>query len=804
MEFYEDEDPKKYYRGEVVIEDSDKFYSGEVNISDLERLGQNEGPNEREINGTTYRKYRFKFPFDVRLGYHNVEFSYIDKNGVEVVQKTRLISAPQKCYDGLGITEGKKTWGVPTQLYEQVSENNLGIGNFSDLAHLGYILGKNGAGVMGVNPLHATRDDQPENASPYGPDSRMFFNYIYVDVTAVDEFKNSKRIRDYYNSPEFQEKLKINRRRTYVDYTTTQALVDDILHRCFEEFKYSPESEEARNRFNVYCDDKGQDLEMFATFRALSKYFAGQNPAPALWKDWPEAYKNPHSPEVEAFKRQHRSEIDYFKYTQWLCENQLQQVKENCLNSGMKIGLYMDMAVGASCKGFEAWYYSDLYLKGTAGAKPDILSASGQKWGLLGFNPVKLQEQGYEPYRRILEANMRYAGCLRIDHVLQLHRLFMFPDNGAEGNYVYYNVKELMAIVALESHRNKTMVIGEDLGDMTDDLRRNMENFGILSYRVLPFERKSDMYRSMRHPGEYPQMSVCAPSTHDTPTLVSQWNVQHVWQQKLLGVLNDKQADDAFEQYASQREGMNWILGHYGIWDEVGGSYVADPRGDPNTVPAEYIPAVTTFLARSNSAIMLMPFPTFTVWGRWAMCPACRKWNGRSKSRYWKSAAINLIRTGARKCTFRSSMSKTWKCSSGLRASSTGTAPTATTAEDAITSLSAWATTMRRRSILKNTSGCTTLSSIATNTGWNRFWNTATAIPTSCALTIAGLKPRRVMTRQCGHGTNAIRRTMPCLTTARCRAACRLTDRRRRICCNRPGKNRRECLKTADKRRKPH
>lgn len=172
--FYEDEDPKKYYRGEVVIEDSDKFYSGEVNISDLERLGQNEGPNEREINGTTYRKYRFKFPFDVRLGYHNVEFSYIDKNGVEVVQKTRLISAPQKCYDGLGITEGKKTWGVPTQLYEQVSENNLGIGNFSDLAHLGYILGKNGAGVMGVNPLHATRDDQPENASPYGPDSRMF------------------------------------------------------------------------------------------------------------------------------------------------------------------------------------------------------------------------------------------------------------------------------------------------------------------------------------------------------------------------------------------------------------------------------------------------------------------------------------------------------------------------------------------------------------------------------------------------------------------------------------------------------
>lgn len=611
--FYEDEDPKKYYRGEVDIEDSEKFYTGEVNIEDLERLEQMQDVTVRTIDGVTYRKYRFKFPFDVRLGYHKTEFSYINRDGQEVTQRISLISAPEKCYDGIGIREGKKTWGVPVQLYEQVSENNLGIGNFSDLAQLGYILGKNGAGIMGVNPLHASRDDQPENASPYGPDSRMFFNYIYLDVTAVNEFKNSKSILDYYNSPEFQEKVKVNRRRTYVDYATTQALVDDILHRCFDEFRFSAESEEERNRFNVYCDDHGKDLEMFATFRALSRYFAEQKPAPMFWQEWPEAYRDPNSPEIEAFRRQHRSEIDYFKYTQWLCEVQLQQVKENCINSGMKIGLYMDMAVGVLPRGFEAWYYKDLYINGSAGTPPDILSANGQQWNLLGFNPVKLQEQGYEPYRKILETNMRYAGCLRIDHVLQLHRLYMHPKDRntgeyTKGNYIYYNVDELMAIVALESHRNKTMVIGEDLGDMTNELRRSMEDYGILSYRVLPFERHNDAYNSMKHPGEYPQMSVCAPSTHDTPPIVNQWNVQHIWQQKLLGFISEKQADEKFEQFASQREGMNWILEHYGIWKEVGGHEVAQPRKDANTVPDKYIPAVTTFMARANSAVMLMPF----------------------------------------------------------------------------------------------------------------------------------------------------------------------------------------------------
>ena len=103
---------------------------------------------------------------------------------------------------------------------------------------MGYILGKNGAGILGVNPVHANRSDQPENASPYSPDSRMFFNYIYLDVTAVEEFKRSKEIQDYYNNnPEFQKKLERNRRCAYVDYTTTQELVDDIMHKCYEEFK---------------------------------------------------------------------------------------------------------------------------------------------------------------------------------------------------------------------------------------------------------------------------------------------------------------------------------------------------------------------------------------------------------------------------------------------------------------------------------------------------------------------------------------------------------------------------------------
>lgn len=606
--FYEDEDPKKYYKGEVLIEDFEKSYSGEIAVKDLEKLVDPKRTTERVIDGVTYRKYRFKFPFDVGFGYHIADFSYIDKNGCEVSQQTRMISAPEKCYDGLGIAQGKKTWGVPVQLYEQVSENNLGIGNYSDLAQLGYILGKNGAGLLGVNPLHANRGDQPENASPYSPDSRMFFNHIYLDVTAVQEFKDSPDIQKYYKSEAVQAKINRNRRRAYVDYTTTQELVDDILWRCYQEFKQKKNTEDY-NRFQVYCDSQDGILDMYATFRALNNYFSKQKPMPLDWRYWPEEFKHPEkkTPELERFIAEHQDEIGFYKYVQYQCTKQLQEVKENCLNSGMKIGLYMDMAVGASPKGFEAWYYKGLFIDGSAGAEADELSPTGQVWNVLGFNPASLQKLGYEPYRRILETNMQYAGCMRIDHVLQLNRLYFHPENGGKGTYVYYNSDELMAIVALESHRHKTMIIGEDLGRTSHEFRQQMEKYGILSYKVLPFEREGGFYNSMRRPEDYQQLSVCATSTHDTPTLINQWNVQDIWQKKALGFYREDIINRMFDQYASQREALNWALDYYGCWKEVGGQKSENPREDANFVPDKYIQACATWMARSNSAIMLMP-----------------------------------------------------------------------------------------------------------------------------------------------------------------------------------------------------
>lgn len=591
-------------------------YVGRTNVKDLSLVYDNNGRQvEHTIGNTKYKKYKFSFPFDLNIGYHQVLFSYQDPLTNEFIkQKSCIISAPERCYDRIGIYEGNKTWGVPVQLYEQVSENNLGIGNFSDLAQLGNMLGRNGAGIIGVNPLHAMCDDYPENASPYSPDCRTFYNYIYLDVTAVKEFQKHQEIKDYYYSKEFQDKVTKNKRKGYVDYAITQELVDDILTKCYKKF-ITDRTPEELHLYNTFCQEHGNDLTMYATFRAICKHLSQQKPAPTRWEQWPEEYRHPESPAVKQFQEEHKELIDYYKYNQWQCIQQLEYVLKTCRRSGMKIGLYTDMAVGCTNSGFESWCYRDLYINATAGAPVDVLSQNGQNWQLLGFNPLKLREKGYEPYRKIIRASMRFAGCTRIDHVLQLQRLFMIPKGCTpkDGAFVSYNPDELMAIVALESHRSETMVIGEDLGILPNGFREKLEDFGILSYRVLPFEREWG-YQSghgsnaMKHPEEYPRLSVCATSTHDTPPLACQWNVQDVYQKHKLGVITDLQANDKFEQYATQREALNYALEEKGCWQRVGSSACMHPRQDAAKLPPKYIQAVMDYLGQSNSAIMLVPF----------------------------------------------------------------------------------------------------------------------------------------------------------------------------------------------------
>ena len=158
----------------------------------------------------------------------------------------------------------------------------------------------------------------------------------------------------------------------------------------------------------------------------------------------------------------------------------------------MKVGLYLDVAVGVQSDGFDAWNEQAAISRHLAvGAPPDPLNTAGQNWGLAGFNAAGLEIKSFEPYREMLRASMRHAGAIRLDHVLGLKRLYLVPHGFAANNGVYVQMpfEPLLAATAQESVAHRCVVIGEDLGTVPEGFREQMADWGIWSYQVMMFER---------------------------------------------------------------------------------------------------------------------------------------------------------------------------------------------------------------------------------------------------------------------------------------------------------------------------
>ena len=107
----------------------------------------------------------------------------------------------------------------------------------------------------------------------------------------------------------------------------------------------------------------------------------------------------------------------------------------------MRIGLYLDFAVGEVPDGSASWGGGSATVPGMRiGAPPDVFAAQGQEWGLAAVSPVGPFKGDLAGFRREIEVLTRHAGALRIDHVMSLWQLFFVPEGGlpADGAYVRY------------------------------------------------------------------------------------------------------------------------------------------------------------------------------------------------------------------------------------------------------------------------------------------------------------------------------------------------------------------------------
>ena len=555
-----------------------------------------------ELPGQRFDARDLPLPLAAPCGYHRLA---IMKDGA-VLGETRMVVVPERCYRPPELADHGRVWGAAVQLYAVRSERNWGIGDFTDLATLVEQWGTRGAGIVGVNPLHALFPHNPQHASPYSPSSRCFVNVLYLDVEAVADFAECAEARDAARTPEFQPRLAALRDAGLVDYPAVAQLKMPMLERCFAHFggHLLAAATPRTQAFRAYQAAYAPALRRHALFEALQEHFHRQDAAIWGWPVWPEAYRDPASVEVARFALAHAGRVEFYEYLQWQADLQLEAVGRRCIDLGLGIGLYQDLAVSVDRGGAEAWANQDLYaIAASIGAPPDDFNLNGQDWGLPPLVPERLRAAAYAPFIATLRANMRHAGALRIDHVMALSRLFWIPQSGVprDGAYVHYPFEDLVGIVALESHRNRCLVIGEDLGTVTDEVRATLARVGILSYRVLLFERQHS--GEFKPPAQYPADALVTAATHDLPTLAGYWAGGDLALRRGLGLfpsedvyqaqLHGRMEDRARLLRALEREGL--------LPEGVG----TDPAAQPELTPA-LLRQLQVFLASSPARVQVV------------------------------------------------------------------------------------------------------------------------------------------------------------------------------------------------------
>ncbi len=444
--------------------------------------------------GQAWLQLAVPLPGPLATGYHTLTLEAPRWRG-----NARLIVAPRSAP-----RVPERAWGLFLPLYALRSERGLGLGSLADLCELTRFTLERGGSLVGTTPLLPCFLDEPFVPSPYAPVTRLFWGEHYVDPRLAPEFAECAEAHRLAESPP-QPDDDGRGALALVDYRLFEqrhrALLDALTRHVYERGGPRRDALEAKRR-------RAPELERYARFRAVTEQIR------AGWPTWNETLRGGELGEMPEEARVRRHLL-----AQALAEEQLGAVDAIAREKEHGLGLYLDFPVGVHVDGYDVWSRPSLFARGASiGAPPDPLFRGGQNWAFPPLLPEASRAEGHEYFARCLRHHLRHAGVLRIDHVMGLHRLFFIPSgrSAREGVYVRYPAEELHAIVCLEAERAGTIVLGEDLGTVPDEVRAAMNEHRYLRMHVGQFALRGDP----AHPLDTPRSDALAClNTHDTPTL---------------------------------------------------------------------------------------------------------------------------------------------------------------------------------------------------------------------------------------------------------------------------------------------
>ena len=453
-------------------------------------------------------------------GYHHLECD----------EESQILAvAPPRCVGPEDVAPGRLS-GISVQIYSLRGGTSGAFGDFAALGAFARGAGRLGFDAVLASPAHAQFGADPARFTPYSPSTRIFLNPLFADASLDDvstpEDDNADRLIDWKRAGRAKFKQ---------------------LRLAFERFR----KRRNHGEFESFCRQGGQRLLTHALFEALDGAFLKKGIRG--FRNWPRGFESPQAPGVAAFARACREELQYQLYLQWLVARSAARAQLSARET-MTIGIIADIAVGMDPEGSHAWSAPHELLRGLhVGAPPDAFNPRGQDWGLTTLSPRAMTASGYASFLATIRASMRHAGGVRIDHAMGLRRLWVIPSGASpgEGVYLCYPERALLSLLALESHLNRSIVIGEDLGTVPEGFRDAIAAVGVLGMQVLWFERNSK--GQFASPEKWRRDAVAMTTTHDLPPVAGWWRGFDIELQERAGILRGAEEPLRAERAADRR-----------------------------------------------------------------------------------------------------------------------------------------------------------------------------------------------------------------------------------------------------------
>ena len=470
-----------------------------------------------EADGETFVERRYRIALDLPAGYHGLRLEGDERESL-------LLAAPVRVHAGAAAIEQNRAWGVfmPVHAMRRTGAAKP-IGDLDDLAALADWVAERGGHVVATLPMLAGSPDEP---SPYSPISRLFWNEVFLAVPGDSTTGEAAAAPgDGSGVPEL------------VDYAAAHARKRRVLERDAEAALADgePDALAAFRRLRP-------DVESYARFRATTER-RGES-----WWSWPERMRagelRPGDYD-EAARRFHL-------FAQWRMHESLDALARRTRETGA--GLYLDLPLGVHPDGYDVWRHRDAFATdASVGAPPDPFFTRGQDWGFPPLRPDAMRDGGFAYTIETIRNHLRYAGVLRLDHVMGLHRQFWLPRgmDASRGVYVRYPARELYAILSIESHRAGAAIVGENLGTVPDNVNTAMQRHAIRGMHVVQFEVGPEREPPVTDPAPG---GVASLNTHDMPTFTTFWTGRDLRQRVEWGLLDEAAARREEAERAVVRE----------------------------------------------------------------------------------------------------------------------------------------------------------------------------------------------------------------------------------------------------------